>query len=235
MIEIEALGSSSEGNAYRVSDGRTALLIEAGLPYRQLQQALHFRMTEIAGCLITHDHGDHSKATKDVMRAGVSIYTSEGTAEALGLSGHRVKVIEARKEFQIGSWTILPFEVEHDVDEPLGFLLANQDGDKLLFATDTYYIRYRFKGLTHIMVECNYSLEILNENIISGRTPSIMKSRLLRSHFSLENMKDFLRANDLRRVQEIWLLHLSDSNSDEELFKRKIQELTGKHVIVAQR
>lgn len=46
-------------------------------------------------------------------------------------------------------------------------------------------------------------------------------------------MKDFLKANDLRHVQEIWLLHLSDGNSDADRFKREIQELTGKPVYIA--
>src|SRR5690606_25201550 len=116
--------------------------------------------------------------------------------------GHRVKYIQAKKQFQIGTWTILPFDTQHDVAEPLGFLLSNTSGDKLLFATDTYYIRYKFKGLTHIMIECNYSLDILNENIAAGRVPQVMKKRLMRSHFSLENVKDMLQANDLSKLQE---------------------------------
>lgn len=235
MIDILPLGSSSAGNAYRITDGHTALLLEAGLRYKDIQRALEFRMSDIAGCLVSHDHGDHSKAAKDVMKAGINVYTGQGTADALGLSGHRLRPVAARQQFTIGTWTILPFEVEHDAAEPLGFLLTNQEGDKLLFATDTYYIRYRFRGLTHIMVECNYSIGILRENIAAGRVPAVMKNRLLRSHFSLENVKEFLRANDLQRVEEIWLLHLSDNNSDEELFKREIQALTGKMVRVAGR
>ncbi|MCY9541823.1 MBL fold metallo-hydrolase [Paenibacillus alvei] len=235
MIDILPLGSSSAGNAYRVTDGHTSLLLEAGIRFKDIQQALEFRLSDIAGCLITHDHGDHCKATKDVMKAGINVYTGQGTADILGISGHRLRTVVARQQFTIGTWTILPFEVEHDAAEPLGFILANRSGDKLLFATDTYYIRYRFTGLTHIMIECNYSIKILRENIAAGRVPAVMKNRLLRSHFSLENVKEFIRANDMRRVQEIWLLHLSDNNSDEELFKREIQALTGKQVMIARR
>ena len=53
------------------------------------------------------------------------------------------------------------------------------------------------------------------------------------SHFSLENVKDFLRANDLSRVQEVWLLHLSDGNSDAERFKKEIMEVVGRPVYIA--
>ena len=158
---------------------------------------------------------------------------SRGTAEALGISGHRINVIKTKQQFRIGTWTILPFETQHDAAEPLGFLLANQDGDKMLYATDTYYIRYRFQGLTHIAVECNYSLDILRANVEAGLVEPALKSRILKSHFSLENVKEFLKANDLSKVEEIWLLHLSDSNSDAKRFKREIQELTGKMVFVA--
>lgn len=176
---------------------------------------------------------DHSKAVKEIMRAGIDCYISAGTVEALGLSGHRLNIIKAKQQFRIGTWTALPFDTQHDAAEPLGFLLANQAGDKLLYATDTYYIRYKFHGLTHIMVECNYSLDILKRNVDAGAVPKELKSRILKSHFSLENVKKFLQANDLSKVQEIWLLHLSDGNSDAEKFKREVQELTGRMVFVA--
>ncbi|MDQ0412688.1 MBL fold metallo-hydrolase [Mesobacillus stamsii] len=232
MIKIRSFGSSSAGNCYYVTDGHTPLLLEAGIKFKEIQRALNFQTSSIAGCLISHEHGDHCKAYKEVMKAGIDIYATQGTLEAIKASGHRIKPIQAKKQFTIGTWTILPFEVEHDVAEPVGFLLANQQGEKLLFATDTYYIRYKFQGLTHLMVEANYSLEILNENIKRGSIPPVMKKRLIRSHFSLENVKEFLKANDLSKLQEIWLLHLSDSNSNAELFKREVQELTGKLVIV---
>lgn len=233
MIEIKTLASGSSGNAYHISDGQTELLIECGINFRDIQIALDFKTSNLAGCLVSHEHKDHSKGIKDVLRAGIDVYTSQGTAEAEGIKHHRLKVIEPKKAFSIGTWKVLPFDVEHDVNEPLGFLFMNQQGEKLLFATDTYYVRYRFKGLTHIMVECNYSMDILNENIESGRVPKMIKKRLVKSHFSLENVKEFLKANDLSRVQEIHLMHLSDSNSDEERFKREIQELTGKPVYIA--
>ncbi len=169
------------------------------------------------------------------MKAGIDCYMSQGTADEItGLKhwNHRVHIIKAKQQFQLGTWTILPFETQHDAKEPLGFLLANKEGDKLLFATDTYYIKYRFKGLTYIMVECNHSYKILDKNVESGILSLAMKRRLIQSHFSLENVKEFLKANDLSKVQEIWLIHLSDRNSNAELFKREIQELTGKVVYV---
>lgn len=233
MIEFRTIASGSKGNAYLVDDGRSQLLLECGIKFRDIQVALNFKTSNLAGCLVSHEHKDHTKGLKDVLRAGIDVYASQGTIEQEGVKHHRLKPIRAKEQFSIEDWIILPFDVEHDVKEPLGFLIANQEGEKLLFATDTFYVRYRFKGLTHIAVECNYSEDILDENITSGRIHKGMKNRLMRSHFSLENVKEFLLANDLSRVEEIHLLHLSDNNSDEQMFKREIQEITGKPVYVS--
>lgn len=233
MIEIQVIGSSSKGNAYLITDGHSPLLLECGVKFKDIQRAIEFKTSKLVGCLVTHEHNDHCAALKDVNKAGIDCYMSFGTAKAIAHNHHRIRTVQNKQPFKLGPWTILPFDVQHDTAEPLGFLIANQDGEKLLFATDTYYIKYKFKGLTHIMIECNYSLDILNDNITSGRVPKLMKKRLLRSHFSLENVKGFLQANDLSKVQEVHLLHLSDNNSDEQLFKKEVQQLTGKPVYIA--
>lgn len=232
MIEITALASGSKGNCYRVTDGSTPLLLEAGIPIRAIKQGLHYRLSEIRACLISHSHKDHCRALGDVLRAGVTCYMSKPTADALGATGPRVKLLEPRVQTRIGSWIVLPFETQHDCPGSMGFLLAS-DNYKVVYITDSYYVKWRFRGLTHIMCECNYAKDILDANVESGAVPAAMRERLLRSHFSLESVKQFLRANDLSRVEQIWLLHLSDANSDAERFKREIMELTGKPTYIA--
>lgn len=233
-MRIRPLASSSEGNAYLVSDGVTQFLLDCGLPIKQLKQATGYNLTSLAGCLVTHQHGDHAKAAADLMRAGVDVYMSTGTAQALALSGHRLKLVSAREQFALGSWTILPFEAIHDAEEPLNYLLAGPGG-KLAYITDTAYCPYRFSGLTHILLEVNYARDILDANVESGALPAAMRRRIIRSHMGLDTAKDFLRANDLSQVREIWLIHLSDGNSDAARFKREVQGLTGKPVYVAEK
>ena len=235
MITITTLASSSKGNCYRIDDGSTPLLLEAGISYKEIQKKLDFKTREIKGCLLSHEHKDHSKAAQDIMLAGIDVYASWGTFNAAHLGGHRSNVVQPLQQFRIDTWTVLPFDTKHDAADPLGFLLANQAGEKLLFATDTYYIKYRFSGLSHIMIECNYAIDILKANIDSGAVNDAMAKRLLQSHFSLDNVKEFFKANDLSQVREIHLLHLSDGNSDADRFKREIQRLTGKPVYVAER
>ena len=235
MIEILPLASGSRGNCYRVSDGRTPLLLECGIGINNILRNLKFGVSSLAGCLVSHGHKDHAKAVKDLMKFGIDIYLSQGTADeisGLGPWRHRINIIKAKQQFRIGTWTVLPFDTQHDVFN-LGFLLANQDGEKCLYLSDTMYCKYRFQGLTHILIEANYSLDILKRNVEAGAVPKELKSRILKSHFSLENVKRFLQANDLSKVQEIWLLHLSDNNSDCERFKREVMELTGKPTYIA--
>lgn len=232
-MDIKIIASGSAGNAYRISDGRTQLLLDAGVPLSKLRPALGFRVSALGGCLISHAHGDHCKAAGELLRAGVPIYTSGGTIEAVGLVGHRVKRVKALEEIVIGSFRVLPFDVQHDAPEPLGFLVASNDtGEKLLYVTDTYYVGYTFRGLTHIMCECNYSEEQLLASVEAGRIPEALVSRLRRSHMRLDRFLDLLRANDLSSVRQIYLLHLSNNNSDAEAFREATERLTGCEVYV---
>jgi len=222
---IQVFGSSSKGNCYHVS-GNSPLLLDTGIPFKEIQRKLNFKISSIAGALITHQHMDHCKAVKDLIKAGVDCYMNQATQIALGVSGHRVKVIAPMERFKVGEWFIVAFPLEHDVDN-LGYLLSN-GVKKILYITDSYYCKYKFTGVTHLLIECNHSYEILERNNLEP----YIKNRLIKSHFALENVKEFLKANDLSKIQEIYLIHLSDGNSDAELFKSEIEKLTGKMVFI---
>ncbi len=172
---------------------------------------------------------------KDIIKAGVDIYTSPETASKLGISeSHRLEMVDSGMQFSVGDFEILAFRVEHDALNPLGFLIYHKPTKtKICFATDTYYIRHRFSGLDFLLIECNYCKDTLDYNIENGFIAREMKNRLLESHFSLEHVKEFLAANDLSRVQKIVLLHLSYNNSDADRMIREITELTGKDVVIA--
>lgn len=232
-MQITVLASGSTGNAYRISDGKTSLLLDAGIPIKAIQVGCQFKVTQIRGCFVSHAHNDHSKAAKELARLGMDIYTSQGTIDACKLAGHRIHAVKALEEITVGTFQVLPFDVEHDAPEPLGFLFTSiETGEKLLYFTDTYYIKYRFQGLTHIMAECNYDKDSLQRSVDAGYIPLELVPRLMKSHMSLEHFLDLLRANDLRKVRQIYLLHLSDNNSDEIRFKEEVQKLTGAEVYV---
>lgn len=230
-MDIKVYGSSSAGNSYVITDGESSLMLEAGINLNRMRDV---DWQSVVGCLVTHEHGDHSKFAHNLLKqTSIDIYSSKGTQEALQLPKHRFKPLTALKQQQIGEWTILPFDVQHDVNEPLGFYIQTPSGYKILFATDTYYIKYKFSGITHMMIECNYSIDLLNQNVVNKRVGAFLKRRVIKSHFELENVKTFLKSNDLSNLEEVWLLHLSDKNSNEKQFKKEIQALTGTLVYIA--
>ena len=237
MISVKCLASGSAGNSYAVDDGKSALLLEAGIRKRTILAGYMDLLMRVQGCRITHEHQDHAKAALGLPMAGIDVYASGGTFSALNAEkdrrNYRLHSIKAGEQFTLGTWAVLPWEAQHDAAEPLGFLLYSKETrDKLIFATDTYFIPNTFRGLTYIMVECNYDRTLLDRNISAGSVPESLRPRLVRSHFSLDNVRTFLTANDLSTVQRIYLLHVSNQNGDKDAFRRDIEALTGIPVTV---
>lgn len=233
MLTITAYASGSTGNCYTVTNGKATVMLDCGLPSGEIQRLTGYKLPDAV--LVTHEHKDHSKAAAEFLRRGVDVYMTRGTADALGLSGHRLHLMNLGTCGFIGKQEeihVRAFWTQHDAQEPCGFTIDDGE-DRILYATDTYYIRYKFSDLTKIMVEANHSYDILRENVAAGRLDKRLAERLTKSHFSIENVLDFLKAHDLSMVTEIWLIHLSENNADPALFKRMVQEATGKPVYVA--
>lgn len=222
---IDVIASSSKGNSYLISDGKTAILIECGLSMNELKRRTNFVVPRrIDGCLVTHSHQDHSKALKDMLNLGVDCYALKETFEANGIAHHRAYFVEDKKEIKIGTFKIIPLEMYHDVP-CVGFLVySKMTNEKLLFATDTYMIKYAINGLDYIMIEANYDVELVEDN---GQ-----RERLIKSHMSIETTIEYLKSIDLSNVKQIYLMHLSSRHSNEEDFKRKVQAATGVPIVV---
>lgn len=226
-MKIEVIASGSSGNCYKVSNEDTTLLIECGIPYKKIQQALNFKVTDIDGVLVSHEHVDHSKACKDLIKAGVDLYMTKGTKEALKLDSHRVKTFEHWSMYlnlEIGSFKIKPFKTIHDAKEPVGFVIYDSLArEEMVFITDTQYSIYNFSP-NYFMIEVNYDKKTINDN--PGLNDEL-RDRIKKNHMSLETAINLLERSDLSRLKKIFVMHLSDRNSDAELIKKSLQELTG--------
>lgn len=221
-MEFIAHASGSAGNLYQVTSGNSSLVIDPGLPIAKIKKALNFKLSAVSGAVISHSHGDHSKGVLSLAKAGVDCWMSEPTRNDLKINGHRIHIFNPLQQFEIGKFSILPFETQHDCPGSCGFLISD-GATKLLFATDTFYIHHRFNGVNIMAIECNFSRETMDKWLHPER-----KKRLYRSHFSLENVIKFLKANDLSQVIEIHLIHMSQQNADPVWFKDQIQRETGK-------
>lgn len=226
MMKLSVLGTGSKGNCYLVeADGET-LILDAGLNVRQIVLGIE-NPAKVAGCLVTHEHGDHAHSAVNLIKRGIKVMMSRGTAEAIkadGLDG--VIIAEPLKVIHMGAFRVMPFGVEHDAAEPMGFLIS-RGKECAVYITDTYYCKYTFPGVNYWIVECNFCEELVREE------DEVLRKRLIQSHMSLRRLKDLLAANDLSTAKKIILVHLSESRSDEFRMVGEISAMTDAEVIAA--
>lgn len=225
---IRSYASSSKGNCYLISDGKTKLLLECGIPFSRIKQEVGLSFD---ACLITHEHKDHSRSLVDLIHHCKKVYATQGTFDAqqnLNPFENYCNVVEKNKMVVIGSFKIIPFETKHDAAEPVGFYIKSENtNETLLFATDTYYIPNKFEKINYLMIECNYSEKILLANLKFERLTKTQFERIKRSHFEFENVKKFIKSQNMAELKEIYLLHLSKNNSNANEFQKEIQTITG--------
>lgn len=227
-MKLHVLGSSSSGNCYLFQSEKTGevLAVEAGVKFNKVKKVLDFNLNSIVGCIVSHEHGDHAKCVGDFINACIPCYMSQGTKHALGFSSsYWAKGLLPFEQVVINGFRVIPFPVQHDAAEPYGYLIRHEECRTVLFATDTYFLKYKFPGLNNVMLECNYSKEILDANFTAGRIDKKRYERTIKSHMSYDNCLLTLQANDLSQVCNILLLHLSDNNSNATEFIHGIERL----------
>lgn len=210
-----------------------ALILECGEPLRKVRKALGYRHDKIVGALITHEHGDHASRCAEYTSAYIPTYATQGTIEALGDRGQGVRAVKLFVEFRLGGFRVKAFSTQHDAREPCGYLIDHSDSGLILFATDTYYIKYQIPGISHALLECNYSEDRLQAGVCSGAIDIARAERTRRSHMSIETCIGYLRKTDQRKLKTIVLLHLSDANSNSKEFASRIESETLANVYVA--
>lgn len=228
-MKIRVIGSSSSGNGYALIADDEILLIEAGCKLIEVKKAIDWQISKVAGCLVSHRHGDHAAYIKDYMKNGISIYGGEDTAADIEeCGGERIKPLPLKQKTWIGQFAVQPFPVVHDCP-CCGFLVTHPDMGRLVFATDTEYVKYRFNELNHILIETNYSKTYLDEEENREK-----RRHVLQGHMSIEAAEDFVKANNSYDLRNVVLIHLSDHNGDPVGFREKIAAVVDCQVMVAE-
>lgn len=232
-MNLITLGSSSKGNCYILENKDEAIIIEAGIKPKKIREALKGNIEKVKFCLISHEHEDHAKYYKDIKNMGIDVYTSEGTFSKIEEKPNPEYYLKHLQDKYIKDWNIKPLNVYHDAAEPFGFVIKNKKIGSLLFATDTYYMPYRFKNLNNIMIECNYDKIIIEELLYKEKISEFVAKRTYESHFEIQTLIEFLKCNEIGTVNNIILLHLSENNSNSCNFIERIQSETGVNTLVA--
>ncbi len=216
---LKVLATGSKGNCYILENDTEALVIEAGIPFKELIKHINHR--KIVGCIVSHEHKDHAGFIGQYQMRGIDTYTPYTLASANGL------------EIKKGGFSITAFENHHNVP-CYGFVIKHTELGKLVFATDTSYIEYTFRGTNHWLIECNYSKELMDRAVDKGLHP-VLADRIVNDHMSLETCLEYLDINNLTNTREIVLIHLSDGNSNAEQFKEEIYMTTKKDTYIAEK
>ena len=215
---LKVLGSSSAGNCYILESDTEALIIEAGVPLKEVKVALGFNVRKIVGVVVSHEHKDHSAYFKDYFKAGIPVFRPYDMDEEIAkmqkwLGKFGIKAFENKDKS--GRW------IHNNGDGSecpcCGFYIYHSEIGNLVYASDTEYIKYRFKNLNHILVEANYSDDLIDNEAVN-------REHVLRGHMSLQTALDFISTNDNPALRNVVLLHLSASNSDADLFLQKTKE-----------
>lgn len=219
-MKLKVLASGSDANSYILENEHEALVIEAGVPFKELVR--HVEPRKIVGCVVSHSHQDHAKYMKEYEVRGIDILAP--FEDFVNISNF----------INFGGFTFSQFENLHNV-ECYGFVIKHKDFGKLIFSTDTGYIKYNFKDVNHWLIECNYSEELLTKSVEAGIVSPVLADRIVKDHMSLETCKTFFERNDLSKTRSITLIHLSSNNSDAKQFQKVIHKQTGKDTYIAQK
>lgn len=234
-MKLSVIGSSSAGNCYLLtsSTGET-LIVECGVDFKIIKKALDWKLSSVCGCIVSHEHKDHCKSLSDVLASGIRTLGLEEVLYSQDLKKYQsfFTPVAELQGYKLGDFKILTLPVKHDVP-CLAYVITHSEMGSLLFVTDTMSFDYEIPKLSHILIEANYSEDLLSENILTGEVAAAQGKRTRRSHLELQSTKNILRATDLTQTQEVILLHLSSRNSDRELFREEISKVTGLPTYIA--
>lgn len=231
-MRLKVLGSSSQGNCYFLENDNEVLILECGVPAKEIKKALDWSFRRVVGCLVTHSHNDHSRSIRDLQSFGVKVYALPETFEAKGINSPFSVPVEVGEFYSMGGFQIFPLPAKHDVPI-VSYLIYHREFGNLMFATDTYIIPTEMRGVRNWMIEANYDKDILANDVISGKTNSYIAQRVVKSHMSIGKTLEAIKVSGVEWIKNIVLIHLSDSNSDMQRFKEQMQDITGCHVWVA--
>lgn len=220
MSKLLSVATGSTGNAYIFKSNVDALMIECGVPAHQVLDYNDWNVKGVAGILVTHGHHDHAKFIPQFQRYGIPIYSTPSCAEA----NEDVIQLNPYKRYHIGTFTVTPIPVEHNA-ECYAYVIDHED-TRLLFATDLCNFPYKVGGVTALALECNYASEIVARRMMDGE---FVRSGY-QNHCELSTAINIINRFKTSLLNKVVLIHLSNDNSDEAMFRERIFSETGIHV-----
>ncbi len=225
------LASGSSGNALWVEGGGVALLIDAGLHFKELAQrvsAIGRAPTALRAVVVTHGHGDHTAGVSVLARrTGASILCTRETFADLRAEPPEALFVPLAQASTtaIGGLIVRTQATPHDAQG--SFCVTVSDGVSTLgFATDlgcaTPAVEAHLAGCDGLVLELNHDLQML----LDGPYPAHLKRRIASSvgHLSNHDGAALLARLAHPGLQHVTLAHLSETNNRPALAQRAAEQ-----------
>ena len=227
-MKLKCLGSSSAGNCYLLtSNSGETLILDCGIPIKEIKKGLDWNIKDVVGVLCTHQHLDHSKSVNNFKAMGIPIYAPYLKIDYMSMN--------------MGGFTVEPFDLT-TIDESwthtdangepcpiFGFLITHPEMGRMLYITDCEVVKWKFKYINHILLGVNYDKDLIDRD--TGKA-----NHVFRGHLSIDTACDFVKANYSDSLQNVIMCHLSSENADSDSFIEKMKKVAyGANVDVAER
>jgi metallo-beta-lactamase domain protein len=213
MLTLKVLSSGSQGNCYLLQSGEETLILDCGIPIKEIKIGLNFDISNVVGVCVSHAHLDHSKSVADFEKMGIPVWQPY----------RKSKLIDHMK---FGDFSVQCFPLPHNGCANFGFYIKVAE-QKILYLTDYEYCRFNFKSLAvnHIFCECNYQKKLVEKGLPN------YKHKVM-GHSSLDYCKRFISDNATDALQTILLFHMGAETCNPIECVAEVQKVAGNGVYV---
>lgn len=235
-MRLVVIGSSSAGNSYAIEGKDESLLIEAGLPLKEVRKMTD--LTKVSGTIVSHHHGDHAKHVRE-FSVRFPIASPKSVLDKCPAAIQKIPIYEGRT-VSLGGFGCTPFVVPHSNSDGspctnVGWLIHHKELGTALFATDTYTLPYTFPNVNHFIIEANYADDALDGMVASGKLSKSQADRIRLSHFSIDNAIKTITQCGTDKLTDIIFIHLSSRHSDKQMFADMGTRMLGVPVYIAEK
>jgi phosphoribosyl 1,2-cyclic phosphodiesterase len=236
------LGSGSRGNCAYLETDEVRLLIDAGFSARQIRTrlaAIGRSPESLTAILITHEHSDHIQGLTGLDKLKIPTYCNRATRDAIEaqlMIRLESRLFNTRDTFDIGDVSVETFDIPHDAQDPVGFLIRTSTVN-VGFLTDlghaTTLVLNRVKPAHALVLEANYDVKLLQDDT---KRPWSIKQRIASrtGHLSNEAAANAVQEIISADLKHLYLGHLSQDCNRPELalnaVTQRLQTLGATHV-----
>lgn len=229
MFKITPIASGSSGNCICLSKDDSAILIDAGVSKKKIEEGLKsadILPENVKGLFVTHEHSDHIKGLGVFTRKyEIPVFATSRTIDYMLNSGTLGKVNEKMfhsvspdSNLALEGFELRPFSVSHDAVDPVAYRVKAEDSACAVVTDLGYYDDYILDNLTDldaVYLEANHDVYMLQ----TGPYPYSLKQRIWgnRGHLSNETAGQLLSKILSPKLKNVILGHLSNDNNYPEL------------------